>query len=122
MLGQPVQMQFRPISFAKKDALLQVLVQKNALPTAPKKDRLLGVVKMTDEQYADFRKARAEQLGEDLGREGTIERLEVMTPEMAQLYVGKLAQKANAIGKAKIIRDNQELLQEVRQEKTKGLR
>jgi hypothetical protein len=77
---------------------------------------------MTDEQYADFRKARAEQLGEDLGREGTIERLEVMTPEMAQLYVGKLAQKANAIGKAKIIRDNQELLQEVRQEKTKGLR
>jgi hypothetical protein len=122
MLGQPVQMQFRPISFAKKDALLQVLVQKNALPTAPKKDRLLGVVKMTDEQYADFRKARAEQLGEDLGREGTIERLEVMTPEMAQLYVGKLAQKANAVGKAKIIRDNQELLQEVRQEKTKGLR
>jgi len=122
MLGQPVQMQFRPLSLAKKDELLRVLVQKNSLPTAPKKDRLFGVVKMTDEQFADYRSERAKQLGNDLGQEGVIDRMETMTPEMAQLYVGKLAQKANAIGKAKLIRNNQELLKEVREEKTKGLR
>lgn len=122
MLGQPIEMQFRPSSWAKKDALLETLVRKNALPSAPKKDRLFSVVKMTDSQYADYRAERARQLGASLGQPGVLEQLEGMTPEMAQLYVGRLVERANALGKAKLIRENPEVLEEMREEKTKGLR
>lgn len=122
MLGKPVDMQFRPMSLADKDALVEMLVRKNALPSVPKKDSFFGVVKMTDEQFADYRAERAKQLGADLGQPGVIDILGQMTPEMAQLYVAKMAQKANAVAKAKILMENPKILEEVKTEKLKGMR
>ena len=119
ILGQPIEMTSRVLSLAEKDALVDVLIQKNALPTAPKKDKLLGLVPMDDEQYARFREYRAKQLGADLNKPEMIEALSKLEPAMAQLYVQKYTQKANALAKAKLLREDPEILGEAREAKSK---
>ena len=119
ILGQPIEMTSRVASFAGKDALVDVLIQKNALPTAPKKDKLLGLVPMDDTQYAQYREYRAKQLGEDLNTPAMIEALSKMQPEMAQMYVQKYTQKASQLAKAKILQGDPEILKEARETKAK---
>jgi len=122
MLGNPVSMQFRPMSFAKRSSLVETLIEKNALPSAPKKDKLFGVVKMTDEQYADFRITRAEELGKMLNNNETIERLQNMTSGEAQLYMSAVTQRANAIAKGKLIKNSPDILDQARTEKANKLK
>ena len=122
MLGNPVSMQFRPMSFAKRSSLVETLIGKNALPSAPKKDKLFGVVKMTDEQYADFRITRAEELGKMLNNNETIERLQNMTSGEAQLYMSAATQRANAIAKGKLIKNSPDILDQARTEKANKLK
>lgn len=122
MLGNPVSMQFRPMSFAKRSSLVETLIGKNALPSAPKKDKLFGVVKMTDEQYADFRITRAEELGKMLNNNETIERLQSMTSGEAQLYMSAATQRANAIAKGKLIKNSPDILDQARTEKANKLK
>jgi len=119
ILGQPIEMTSRVASFAGKDALVDVLIQKNALPTAPKKDKLLGLVPMDDTQYAQYREYRAKQLGEDLNTPAMIEALSKMQPEIAQMYVQKYTQKASQLAKAKILQGDPEILKEARETKAK---
>lgn len=122
ILGQPIEMTSRVASIAGKDALVDVLIQKNALPTAPKKDKLLGLVPMDDTQYAEYREYRAKQLGEDLNTPEMIETLSRMEPGMAQLYVQRYTQKASQLAKAKILKGNSEILKEARETKAKQIR
>jgi predicted glycosyltransferase len=119
ILGQPIEMTSRVASIAGKDALVDVLIQKNALPTAPKKDKLLGLVPMDDNQYAQYREYRAKQLGEDLNTPAMIEALSKMEPGMAQMYVQKYTQKASQLAKAKILQGDPEILKEARETKAK---
>ena len=122
ILGQPIEMTSRVVSIAGKDTLVDVLIQKNALPTAPKKDKLLGLVPMDDTQYAQYREYRAKQLGEDLNTPEMIETLSRMEPEMAQMYVQKYTQKASQLAKAKILRGSPEILKEARETKAKQIK
>jgi hypothetical protein len=122
ILGQPIEMTSRVASIAGKDALVDVLIQKNALPTAPKKDKLLGLVPMDDTQYAEYREYRAKQLGEDLNTPEMIETLSRMEPGIAQMYVQRYTQKASQLAKAKILRGNPEILKEARETKAKQIR
>jgi hypothetical protein len=119
ILGQPIEMTSRIGSFAEKDALVDVLIQKNALPTSPKKDKLFGIVPMTDEQYAKYRQERGRQLGADLNKPEMIQALSRMEPAIAQVYVQKYTQKANALAKAKLIREDSGILEEARETKSK---
>ena len=122
ILGQPIEMTSRVVSIAGKDALVDVLIQKNALPTAPKKDKLLGLVPMDDTQYAQYREYRAKQLGEDLNTPEMIETLSRMEPGIAQMYVQKYTQKASQLAKAKILRGSPEILKEARETKAKQIK
>lgn len=122
ILGQPVEMTSRVASAASKDSLVDVLIQKNALPTAPKKDKLLGLVPMSDEQYARYREERAKQLGADLNTPEMIDALSKMEPGLAQLYVQRYTQKASQLAKAKILREDSEILKEAREAKGKQFR
>ena len=77
---------------------------------------------MTDEQYADFRITRAEELGKMLNNNETIERLQSMTSGEAQLYMSAATQRANAIAKGKLIKNSPDILDQARTEKANKLK
>lgn len=119
MLGRPAYMTSRLADIAKKDALTEVLIEKNALPSPAKKDRLLGSIPMNDEQFAKYRNERSRVLGEILDNPQTIQRIKEMDPLTAQMFISQITSAANQRAKAKLFRDDPAILEEARGAKLK---
>ena len=104
ILGNQIKTTGRTFSFAQTDPLVEILAVKNAFPSPARKERLLGMIPMEEQEFYEFRIARGEMLNKILNNPERLEQLKNSTPFVAQEIVKKATSAATEYAKAQIIR------------------
>jgi len=103
LLGNPIKTTGRTFSFSKADPLIEVLAVKNAFPSPARKERLLGMIPMEEQEFYDFRIARGNKLNEILNKPEMIEQLRNSKSYVAQEIVKKATSAATEYAKGQLI-------------------
>ena len=103
LLGNPIDVTSRIATFRRPDPLVETLARKNAFPSPARRELLLGMIPMEDEEFYDFKVKRGTMLNQMLNTPEMIEQLKESSPFVAQEIVKQISQKATEAAKASVI-------------------
>lgn len=85
------------------DPLVETLARKNAFPSPARRELMLGMIPMEDDEFYQYRVYRGEMLKQLLNQPEMIEQLRQSKPYVAQEIVKKVSESATEYAKGKII-------------------
>ena len=99
LLGNKIPITSRIASTRKPDPMVDALALKNAFPNPPRRELLLGMIPMEEEQYYQYKVDRGNMLNQILNTPEMIEQLRGSSPYIAQEIVKKVTSSATEYAK-----------------------
>jgi hypothetical protein len=99
LLGNKIPITSRIASDRKPDPLVDALALKNAFPNPPRRELLLGMIPMEEEQYYQYKVDRGTMLNQILNTPEMIEQLRGSSSYVAQEIVKKITSSATEYAK-----------------------
>lgn len=118
VLGNPIEVTSRITTARRPDPLVETLALKNAFPSPARKERLLGMIPMEDEEFFEYRVYRGKMLNQILNKPEMIERLRNSKSFVAQEIVKEASSIATEYAKGmvtkKLVESNDPRVQKLR--------
>jgi hypothetical protein len=99
LLGNKIPITSRIASTRKPDPLIDALALKNAFPNPPRRELLLGMIPMEEEQYYQYKVDRGTMLNQVLNTPEMVEKIRESSPYIAQEIVKKVTSSATEYAK-----------------------
>lgn len=118
VLGNPIEVTSRITTARRPDPLVETLALKNAFPSPARRERLLGMIPMEDEEFFEYRVYRGKMLNQILNKPEMIERLRNSKSFVAQEIVKEASSIATEYAKGmvtkKMVESNDPRIQKLR--------
>ena len=99
MLGNKIPITSRIATARKPDPLVETLASKNAFPNPPRRELLLGMIPMEEDQYYQYKVDRGTMLNQTLNTPEMVQQLKESSSFVAQEIVKKVTSSATEYAK-----------------------
>lgn len=117
MLGNKIPITSRIATSRKPDPLVDTLAWKNAFPNPPRRELLLGMIPMEEDQYYQYKVDRGTMLNQVLNTPEMVQQLRESSPFVAQEIVKKVTSSATEYAKnmavKRMVESNDERIQKL---------
>lgn len=118
VLGNPIEVTSRITTARRPDPLVETLALKNAFPSPARRERLLGMIPMEDDEFFEYRVYRGKMLNQILNKPEMIERLRNSKSFVAQEIVKEASSIATEYAKGmvtkKLVESNDPRIEKLR--------